>query len=156
MTERPSSTDGPSSILRWTTEPNSIGPTPRAATRASMHVLGEPWAFWVKDTKICVKLHASIATAARGQASLNYREKRRKYRQGAYSDIDWQAKGQAMSKVKITRRHWVSKHSSYFCGTSQMMHRWKQRATNLCPRCLTEGEDASHVWTCQDPRALTV
>ena len=36
------------------------------------------------------------------------------------------------------------------------MHRWKQRATNLCPRCLTEGEDASHVWTCQDPRALTV
>jgi hypothetical protein len=31
-----------------------------------------------------------------------------------HSDIDWQATGQAMAKVKISRRHWVSKHSSLF------------------------------------------
>jgi hypothetical protein len=61
-----------------------------------------------------------------------------------------------MAKVKISRRHWVSNHSSGLCGTSKMMLIWKKRATNLCPRCLTEVEDASHVWTCQDPRAITV
>jgi hypothetical protein len=37
-----------------------------------------------------------------------------------------------------------------------MMHRWKQRETNLCPRCLSVVEDATHVWKCQDPRALEV
>jgi hypothetical protein len=33
---------------------------------------------------------------------------------------------------------------------------WKKRATALCPRCLLEVEDATHVWQCQDPRALNV
>jgi hypothetical protein len=37
-----------------------------------------------------------------------------------------------------------------------MMHRWKQRASDLCPRCKTEVEDATHDWKCQDPGTLTV
>jgi hypothetical protein len=28
-------------------------------------ISGEPWAFWIKDTNICMNLHASIATATR-------------------------------------------------------------------------------------------
>jgi hypothetical protein len=36
------------------------------------------------------------------------------------------------------------------------MFLWKKRATDTCPRCLQEGEDATHVWQCQDPRALDV
>jgi NADH pyrophosphatase NudC (nudix superfamily) len=75
---------------------------------------------------------------------------------GTYSDIDWQATGQTMAKVTISRHHWVSKHSSGFCGTSQMMLRWGKRATDLCPRCLREVEDATHAWQCQDSSALKV
>ena len=37
-----------------------------------------------------------------------------------------------------------------------MMFLWKKRATDTCPRCLQEGEDATHVWRCRDPRALDV
>lgn len=59
-----------------------------------------------------------------------------------------------MAKVAISRRHWVSKHSSGFCGASQMMLCWKKRATDLCPFCLEEVEDATHVWQCRDPRGL--
>jgi hypothetical protein len=43
---------------------------------------------------------------------------------GTRSNIDWQATGLAMAKVTFSRRHGVSKHSSGFCGTSQMMLRW--------------------------------
>jgi hypothetical protein len=32
----------------------------------------------------------------------------------------------------------------------------KKRTSNLCPRCNTEVEDATHVWQCQDPRATAV
>jgi hypothetical protein len=103
-----------------------------------------------------LNLHAKLHTATRGQATLDYWETRGKFGQGSYSDIDWQATGQAMKKVSIARRHWVSKHSSGFCGTSKMMYRWKQRISNLCPRCNTEVEDATHVWQCQDPRATAV
>jgi hypothetical protein len=109
------------------------------------------------DQKIYLNLHAALQTAIRGQASLDYRARRGTYGHGAYSDIDWQATGrQAMCKVTITRRHWVSKHSSAFCGTSKMMHRSGQRATDLCPHCLHEVVDATHVLQCQDPCALQV
>ena len=87
---------------------------------------------------------------------MDYWAKRGKYGQGAHSDIDWQATGQAMSKATIPRRHWVSKHSSGFCGTSKMMHRWGKRATNLCPRFLHAVDCATHVWQCQDLCALQV
>jgi hypothetical protein len=91
-----------------------------------------------------------------GQASLDYWEKRGKFGHGTYSDIDWKATGKAMAQVTISRRNWVSKHSSGFCGTSKMMLLWKQRATGICPQCLPEVEDATHVWQCQDPRAIKV
>jgi hypothetical protein len=86
-------------------------------------IAGEPWALWFKDEKICLNLHAKLHTATRGQATLDYWDKHGKFGQGSYSDIDWQATGQAMKTVSIARRHWVSKHSSGFCGTSKMMYR---------------------------------
>jgi hypothetical protein len=64
------------------------------------------------------------------------------------------ATGKAMAKVISPTL--VTKHSSGVCGTSKMMLLWKKRATALCPRCLLEVEDATHVWQCQDPRALNV
>jgi hypothetical protein len=57
-------------------------------------VLGESWEILLKD-----KMHSTLQTATRGQASLDNWEK--------YSDIHWQATGQAMAKVTISRRHWV-------------------------------------------------
>jgi hypothetical protein len=32
----------------------------------------------------------------------------------------------------------------------------EERAIDRCPRCLHEVDDATHVWQCQDPRALAV
>jgi hypothetical protein len=108
-------------------------------------IAGEPWAIWLKDKNICMSLHSTLRTATRGQASLDEREKHGKFGHGTYSDIDWKATGKAMAEVTISRRHWVAKHSSGFCGTSKMMLRWKKRAIDIYPRCLNEVEDATHV-----------
>jgi NADH pyrophosphatase NudC (nudix superfamily) len=113
-------------------------------------------AIWLKDKKICMNLHSTLRTATRGHASLDYWVKHGKFGHGTYSDIDWKATGKAMAKVTISRQHWVAKLSSGVCGTSKMMLRWKKRATYSCPRCLNEVEDATHVWKCQDPRAINV
>jgi NADH pyrophosphatase NudC (nudix superfamily) len=102
-----------------------------------------------------MNLHSTLQTATRGQASLDFWENDGTFGHGTYSDIDWKATGKAMAKVTISRRHrGVAKHSSGFCGTSKMMLRWKKRATDICPRCLNAVEDATHVWQCQDPRAI--
>jgi hypothetical protein len=97
-------------------------------------ICGEPWAIWLKDKQICMNLHSTLRTATHGQASLDYWEQHWKFGHGAYFDIDWKATAKAMAKVTISRRHWVAKHSSGFCGTSKMMLRWKKRTTDMCPR----------------------
>jgi hypothetical protein len=85
-------------------------------------ISGELWAIWLKDKNICMNLHSTLRTATRGQASLDYwKKKHGEFGHGAYSDTDWKATGKAMSKVTISRRHWVAKHFSGFCGTSEMM-----------------------------------
>jgi NADH pyrophosphatase NudC (nudix superfamily) len=119
-------------------------------------ISGEPWAIWLQDKNIRMNLHSTLRTTTHGQASLDYWGKHVKFGHGTYSDVDWKATGKAMAKVMISRRHWVAKHSSGVCGTSKMMLRWKKRATDVCPRCLNEVEDATHAWQCQDPRAINV
>ena len=61
-----------------------------------------------------------------------------------------------MKSAKRSRQHWVTKHTSGFCGTGKMMKLWKQRETAKCPRCSEENEDASHVWKCQGEGANEV
>ena len=77
-----------------------------------------------------------------------YWAKRGRFRQGKSEDIDWQSAGSATGKATRTRRQWVTKHVSGFCGSGVMMHRWKQRESAKCPRCDNE-KDAKHVWVCQ-------
>jgi hypothetical protein len=100
----------------------------------------------VEGQKELYELHSTLQSAPCGQTSLDYWEKQGKFGHGTYSDIDWKAMGKAMAKVTISRRHWVAKHSSGFCGTSKMMLLWKKRATDICLCCLQEVEDTTHVW----------
>ena len=62
--------------------------------------------------------------------------------------VDWDAQGQALTQSARSRRHWVVKHSSGFCGVGHMMRKWKEWDTATCPRCNDPDETTSHVWTC--------
>jgi hypothetical protein len=62
--------------------------------------------------------------------------------------------GKAMAKVAILAD--TGNQAPQACAAQDDDVLWKKRATALCPRCLLEVEDATHVWQCQDPRALNV
>ena len=53
-----------------------------------------------------------------------------------------------MKSVGLSRRHWVTKFESGFCGTGRMMKIWKQRVIDNCPRCCAANETTTHILTC--------
>jgi hypothetical protein len=61
--------------------------------------------------------------------------------------INWEACEQAMPCLKISRRHWVAKHTEGMCGVNKWLFKWKDRDTDECPRCSLP-EDARHVCQC--------
>jgi hypothetical protein len=84
-----------------------------------------------------------------------YWHSRDRYQPATQDNWDWQALADAMKKITITRRHWLTKHTSGWCSVGVMAKRWKLRASGACPRC-TSVETTRHVWRCQHQGALEV
>ena len=112
-------------------------------------IYGEPWAFWIGETKICKAIGGEIVERRQGAKCLSYWNERGRFGEGSMEKIDWIGTGQAMKAVAQSRQRWVTKHVSGFCATGKMMKRWKKRDNARCPRCDKEEEDAEHVWLCQ-------
>ena len=56
---------------------------------------------------------------------------------------------ETMKSMQQHRQHWLSKHTSGFCGTGKMMVRRKERTSAKCPRCDYAVEDSKHVLQCK-------
>lgn len=69
--------------------------------------------------------------------------------------INWDACEMAMRRLKISRRHWIVKHSEGMCGVGKWLLIWKDRDTDACPLC-SAPEDARHVWKCPDHQAQAI
>ena len=52
------------------------------------------------------------------------------------------------------RCQWVVKHATGFCPVGKNISRWNEDRSDKCPRCGAENESTTHVWQCQDPRAI--
>jgi hypothetical protein len=64
-----------------------------------------------------------------------------------FHSVNWPRLGQALDKMPLPRRLFVSKHTSGMCGVGKFKKKWKLRETNACPRC-GQYEDSLHVWKC--------
>jgi hypothetical protein len=65
-----------------------------------------------------------------------------------FTSINWLRLGQALEKMPLSRRLFVSKHTSCMCGVGKFQKIWKLKETNACPHC-GQYEDLIHVWKCK-------
>ena len=82
-----------------------------------------------------------------------YQMARQQYNSAQQKQLDWEAMGDAMHSLLLTRKHWVTKHVSGWCSVGKMAKRWKLQMTDKCPRC-NQTKDARHVWQCCHPTAI--
>ena len=62
--------------------------------------------------------------------------------------IHWEVVGDAMERLSLSKRKWITKHTSENCGTGKTLHKWNTQQDALCPRCDKREEDAIHVFKC--------
>ncbi len=66
--------------------------------------------------------------------------------------VNWDAISSTMKSTELTKRIFITKHTVGMCGVGKFMKIWKQRDSEICPRC-DEPEDATHIWKCQGAEA---
>jgi hypothetical protein len=70
-----------------------------------------------------------------------------------FDSINWQSMKKAYKESTLSRRTFITKHTSGMCGVGKFMHLWKDKDNPNCPRC-GDFEDADHVWVCQGEGVL--
>ncbi len=116
---------------------------------------GEPWSVWIQGRKVCVDIRNTLLDYIHGGEARNWWDQKGRFMTGTSAEVDWDACAQAMRSAPVTRRHWVTKHASGWCGVGKMMQLWKEWDNPDCPRCGAT-EDARHVWTCPAPSVIPV
>jgi hypothetical protein len=113
----------------------------------------EGWSLLYKNEKISRLNIASLYDDLKSTSSIQYWTDKGNLTPIISNSVDWDVLGEAMKRVPQSRRQWVSKHSSGFCAVGKMQQRIGKQNHEHCPLC-GETEDAAHVFSCQDPRAL--
>ena len=68
----------------------------------------------------------------------------------AFRAVDWRRLDDCLSSKPQMYRQWLSKQSSGFCGTQQMVARWDPSRDGRCPNC-GRRETSQHLMLCTDP-----
>ena len=101
------------------------------------------------------KVYRNFQTTLLDQCStpIAYEYYTRKYNWApdTFSNINWEAAHTVMHMCSPATRTWVSKFSSGFLGTIQMMSRRDQWIDMKCPCCNNENETQFHVIQCPAP-----
>jgi hypothetical protein len=118
-------------------------------------VTGEPWQIWIGDRKICRNLVYELRQTATLQPTVKYWERKGRFGDGNAAWVDWDGCERAMKAVSVSRRHFITKQASGFCGVGKMMKRMGEWPHDKCPRC-QEPETTEHVLKCPAPAAVQV
>ena len=117
---------------------------------------GEPWSIWIAGRKLCQDIKAQVYEAVHAPKIKQYWTGRKRPRMSSdqYDTIDWKATHKAMKATKLSRRIWITKHTTGVCSVGRNAKRWRLRDTDKCPRCGAANETSAHVWLCKAPEAI--
>ena len=115
------------------------------------------WEISLLGVRLCKQLLGSLRESIQVSNAFEYWvERKKRFTNENFGDVDWDANKIAMKSVSNTRRQWVTKFQAGLCGTGRMMKRWKQRVIDNCPRCGAENETTTHVLQCQSESATAI
>jgi hypothetical protein len=86
-------------------------------------IKNEPWSVWASEVKFIHPLKQDIYSHVHNPIVDEYWYSRDRYQPETQSQWDWQALAAAMKKTTITRRHWLTKHTSGWCSVGVMAKR---------------------------------
>jgi len=91
-----------------------------------------------------------------GKAAEYWVTNKHRFTKESFFLVDWETNKKAMGSVNLSRRHWVTKFKSGFCGTGRMMKIWRQRVIDNYTRYGAANEDTPNILQCTSASAQTV
>jgi hypothetical protein len=85
----------------------------------------------------------------------NYWHRKNRITLNVFNKVDWDTIGRAMKVSTPSKRRWVIKHSTGFCGVNYELHKRNEKSSPNYTRCGLV-ETTSHVWKCQQPEAQEI
>jgi len=70
--------------------------------------------------------------------------------------IDWTTIHTVVKGMTIKQWRWMTKFTTGFCATGQMMYQWGQQGLTECPRCGYETETTAHILQCPNSEAQAI
>ena len=122
---------------------------------AAVPLTGEYWPVSINGRKVNSALRTTLYDEIYRKKMALHWEKRDRMSQASSQVVNWDACAAAMKRLKISRRHWVAKHTEGMCGVGKWLVIWKEQESDACPRC-SASEDARHVWQCPAEEAAMV
>ena len=110
------------------------------------------WQCSINETIITENISSNLKIWTHGARMQRYLEENKKYNETAFGRIHWDAVEKATNSLTNTRRIWLAKFVSGFCGVAKKMHQRKAWDSPMCPLCHIEEETTTHVITCNDGR----
>ena len=112
------------------------------------------WKISFMGTRVINKLVPFLRESIEGGKAADYWViNKSRFTKESFFLVDWEANKKAMKSVKLSRRNWVTKFESGFCGTGRMLKIWKQRVIDNCPRCGAPNETTTHILQCTSESA---
>ena len=151
--------DETSTLDRWAILNNEMDGTAKAVWAfhqdeqpQNIEIEGEYWPLYLSSGKVTGNIDAEIRDYIHGEDLVQRWITKERIPDDAGRLVNWEACGEAIKALGLSRGLWIVKHISGVCGVNAMMKLWKKRSSDACPRC-GEIEDAQHVWWCQQPEA---
>lgn len=98
--------------------------------------------------KIGSKLESTLQRLITQTTIRQYWTDHQKFHHNDQQDIDWSSLNTGINGLPSTRKRWLSKWMSGYCGIGVKMKQWKFQPHDLCPRCQQPHETINHVLQC--------
>ena len=83
----------------------------------------EPWSIWSTKGKFITPMRGKIYNCIHQPLLDKYWHHRKRFKKEDHSAYDWEGLADAMKRQPLTRRHWLTKHSSGWCSVGKMAKR---------------------------------
>ena len=90
----------------------------------------EPWSVWSTKGKFITPMRGKIYNYIHQPLLDKYWHHHKRFKKEDHLAYDWEGLADAMNRQPLTRRHWLTKHSSGWCSVGKMAKRWKLRSTD--------------------------
>jgi hypothetical protein len=115
----------------------------------SLHFGNEKWSLWIEGRKLWKVKKARVYKHTYAPLTKAYWQKKHNLTPQLITSINWEACGDAMGCLPFSKKRWLLKHATGFCGVGRREFLRGNQDHSECPRCGDPNKTTRHIIKCK-------